>query len=301
MVLHRRDHVVVAPALPALPLERWQATKDTLHMWLQMIGKLRLELSPPEPEWAHVALYATSRGLTTGPMPYRDRTFQVDVDFVSHEVIVRASDGRERSLRLEPRTVAAFFGDLFAMLESIDIVVHITQTPQEVPDPIPFEKDTVHASYDADAANRFWRQLSFVDTVFKEHRAPFAGRHSPVHFFWGSFDLAYTRYSGKTAAPPPGAGRMMQLAMDVEEIYAGYWPGDARYPEPALGAYAYPKPPGIETRKIGPGQAMWHDQIGLFLLPFEAVRTAADPVAALHEFLSTTFDECRSCAGWSAS
>jgi uncharacterized protein DUF5996 len=301
VVLHRRDRVVVAPALPALPLAQWQATKDTLHMWLQMIGKLRLELSPAEPEWAHVALYVTSRGLTTGPLPYRDRTFEVDVDLVSHEVRIRASDGRERSLRLEPRTVAAFFADLFAMLESIDIVVHISQMPQEVPDPIPFEKDTKHASYDPDAANRFWRQLSFVDTVFKEHRAPFTGRHSPVHFFWGSFDLAYTRYSGKTAAPPPGAGRMMQVAMDVEEIYAGYWPGDARYPEPALGAYAYPKPSGIESREVGPSGAFWHEQIGLFLLPFETVRTAPDPVAALHEFLTTTFDECRSCAEWATA
>lgn len=300
MVLHRRDHVVVAPALPALPLAEWQATKDTLHMWLQIIGKLRLELSPPEPEWAHVALYVTSRGLTTGPIPYRDRTFQVDVDFTSHDVVVRSSDGRERALHLEPRTVAAFFADFFAMLEAMDIVVHISQLPQEVPGPIAFEKDDVHGSYDAEAVGRFWRQLSFADTVFKEHRAPFAGRHSPVHFFWGSFDLAYTRYSGKTAAPPQGAGRMMQLAMDVEEIYAGYWPGDARYPEPAFGAYVYPKPPGIEGRAVGPMSAKWNEQIGLFLLPFEAVRTAPDPVAALHEFLATTFEECRSCAGWTA-
>lgn len=299
MVLHRRDHVVVAPALPSLALAQWQATKDTLQMWLQMIGKLRLELSPAEPEWAHVTLYVTSCGLTTGPMPYRDRTFQVDVDLIAHELRIESSDGRKRSLRLEPRTVAAFFGDLFALLESIDIVVHITQLPQEVPDPIPFEKDTVHASYDADAVTRFFRQLSFCDTVFKEHRAPFVGRHSPVHFFWGSFDLAYTRYSGKPAAPPEGAGRMMQAAMDVEEIYAGYWPGDARYPEPALGAYVYPKPLGLESRKVGPVGAGWNDGIGLFLLPFEAVRTASDPVAALHEFLRTTFDECRMCAGWS--
>lgn len=298
MVLHRRDHVVVAPSLPALPLAQWQATKDTLHMWLQVIGKLRLELSPPEPEWAHVALYVTSRGLTTGPIPYKDRTFQVDVDLVAHDVVIRTSDGLERSLQLEPRTVADFFGDFFALLEAMDIVVHIGQMPQEVPDPIAFEKDTVHASYDAAAVGAFFRQLSFADTVFKAHRAPFEGRHSPVQFFWGSFDLAYTRYSGKRTSPPPGANRMMRIAMDAEEIYAGYWPGDARYPEPAFGAYVYPKPSGIEARKVGPAGAAWNDAIGLFLLPFETVRTAADPVKALDEFLATTFDECRSCAGW---
>ena len=298
MVLHRRDNVVIAPALPALPLESWQATKDTLQLCLQMIGKLKLELAPPEPEWAHVTLLVTSRGLTTGPVPYRDRTFQIDVDLVTHDLRIVSNDGRERSLRLEPRTVASFFGDLFALLEAMDIVVDINETPQEVPDPIVFEKDNIHASYDADSVTKFFRQLSFADTVLKAHRAPFEGRHSLVQFFWGGFDLAYTRYSGKGAPPPPGASKMMQIAMDVEEIYAGFWPGDARYPNPAFGAYVYPKPAGLEQRTIGPTGAAWNEQIGLFILPFETVRTAADPVAALNEFLSTTFEECRACAGW---
>ena len=301
MVLHRRAHVVTAPALPALPLDEWRATKDTLQLYLQTIGKLKIELSPAEPEWGHITLFVTSRGLTTGPVPYRDRTFQIDVDLVAHELQIRSSDGSEKSLKLEPRTVASFYEDLFALLESMDIVVDVNPIPQEVADPISFEKDDVHKSYDADAVSRFFRQLAFADTVFKEHRAPFGGRHSPVQFFWGGFDLAYTRYSGKSAPPPPGASRMMRIAMDVEEIYAGFWPGDARYPAPAFGAYVYPKPDGIERRVIGPKSAAWNDQIGLFLLPFEAVRTAADPVGALREFLTTTYEECRACARWPAS
>jgi len=301
MVLHRRDHVVIAPALPALPLEDWRATKDTLQLYLQTIGKLKLELSPPEPEWAHVTLFVTSRGLTTGPVPYRDRTFQIDVDLVAHELHVLTSDGRAETLKLEPRTVASFYEDLFALLESLDIIVDINPIPQEVADPIAFDKDDIHASYDTDAVTRFFRQLSFADSMLKEHRAPFEGRHSPVHFFWGGFDLAYTRYSGKTAPPPAGASRMMRIAMDVEEIYAGFWPGDFRYDAPAFGAYIYPKPEGIEHRVIGPAGAAWNEQIGLFLLPFEVVRTAPDPVAALREFLTTTYEECRQCAGWKAA
>jgi len=292
---------VIAPALPALPLEEWRATKDTLQLYLQMIGKLKIALSPPEPEWAHVTLFVTSRGLTTGPVPYRDRTFQIDVDLVTHELQRRSSDGRERSLKLEPRTVASFYEDLFALLEAIDIVVDINPIPQEVADPIAFDKDDIHSTYDDGAVTRFFRQLSFADTVLKEHRAPFEGRHSPVQFFWGGFDLAYTRYSGKTAPPPAGASRMMQIAMDAEEIYAGFWPGDFRYPAPAFGAYVYPRPEGIERRVIGPKGAAWNEQIGLFILPFEAVRTAPDPVAVLREFLMTTYEECRACAGWQAA
>ena len=298
MVLHRRDRVVTAPALPALPYESWRETKDTLQLYLQIVGKLRLELSPVEPEWAHVALYVTSTGLTTGPIPHRDRTFQVDVDLVGHQVSVRSSDGRARSLALEPRTVASFFGDVFALLEAIDIVVHVNPIPQEVPDPIAFEKDAVHASYDAQAVTRFFEMLSFADTVFKEFRAPFTGRHSAVHFFWGSFDLAYTRYSGKPAAPPPGAGRMMRVAMDVEEIYTGFWPGDGRYPAPAFAAYAYPKPPDIEKRIVRPDGAAWNDPAGLFILPYDAVRASADPIATLRQFLDSAYEECAACAGW---
>lgn len=301
MVLHRRAHVVTAPALPALPLADWRATKETLQLYLQMVGKLKMELSPPEPEWAHVTLFVTSRGLTTGPVPYRDRTFQIDVDLVTHGLHISSSDGREQSLKLEPRTVASFYEDFIALLESMDILVDINPIPQEVADPIAFDKDDLHASYDADAVTTFFRQLSFADTVLKEHRAPFEGRHSPVQFFWGGFDLAYTRYSGRRAPPPAGASRMMQIAMDVEEIYAGFWPGDFRYDAPAFGAYVYPKPAGIENRVIGPKGAAWNEQIGLFLLPFEVVRTAPDPIAALREFLSTTYEECRDCAGWKAS
>ena len=297
MVLHRRADVV-APALPALPLESWVQTKDTLQLYTQIAGKLRLALSPPEPEWAHVALYLTSRGLTTGPIPYRDRTFQADFDLWDHRFEIRASDGRSEAVPLSARSVADFYNDVFAMLDELGIVVDISMIPQEVPGPIAFDKDTIHASYDGDAVRRFFTILSFSDTVFKEHRAPFLGRHTPVQFFWGSFDLAYVRYSGKPAPPPEGVTRWMRLSMDAEEVYAGFWPGDARYPAPAFGAYVYPKPPGLEALKVGPDTAAWNQQIGLFILPYEAVRTASSPVDELRAFLRSTFDTCVECAGW---
>lgn len=299
MVLHRRAGLVAPKALPELPLESWAATKSTLQMYAQIIGKLRLELCPPEPEWAHVTLYVTSRGLTTGPMPYRDRTLQADFDFVDHRLLVASSDGRSESVPLSARPVADFYDDVFAMLDELEIAIDINPIPQEVPDPIAFDKDTIHASYDRDYVRRFWEILTFVDSAFKEHRAPYRGRHSLVQFFWGGFDLAYARYSGKPAEPPPGTNKMMRLSMDAEEIYAGFWPGDARYPAPAFGAYIYPKPPGLESLKIGPDTAAWNDQIGLFLLPYEAVRTAASPLDELRRFLTTTFETCAACANWS--
>lgn len=298
MVLHRRSHGV---ALPELPLETWQASKDTLQLYTQIIGKLRLALSPPEPEWAHVVLYVTSRGLTTGPIPYRDRTFQVDFDFIAHKLIINASDGTSESIGLGPRRVADFYADVFALLEELDIIVDINPIPQELPNPISFEKDTLHAAYDADAVHRFWQALTFADTVLKIHRAPFFGRHSLVHFFWGGFDLAYTRYSGKPATPPPGANKMMRLSMDVEEVYTGFWMGDARYPAPAFASYVYPKPPKLETFGVRPSAAAWNEQVGLFILPYDAVRTADDPTAALLEFFASTYQVCSECSGWDAS
>ncbi len=298
MVLHRPAGLV-APPLPALPLEPWAATKDTLQLYTQVVGKLRLAVSPPEPEWAHVVFYVTSRGLTTGPIPYRDRTFQVDFDFIGHQLTIASSDGGSETVPLLPRPVADFYEVVFAMLDELRIEADINPIPQEVPNPIAFDKDTIHASYDKDAVRRFWEVLTFVDAAFKEHRAPYRGRHSLVQFFWGSFDLAYTRYSGKPAMPPPGTNRMMRLSMDAEEIYAGFWPGDARYPAPAFGAYIYPKPPGLESLPIGPEKAEWNEQIGLFLLPYEAVRTAASPLDELRLFLRTTFETCASCGAWS--
>jgi hypothetical protein len=227
-------------AWPALPLEPWKDTRDTLHMYMQVVGKIRLGLSPPEPEFGQVALYLTARGLTTGPMPYGDINLQIDFDFIDHQVYFTTSDGRLERLALLPRSVRDFYADVLAALRALHIEVAINPKPQEVPNPIPFPDDIVHASYDASSVNAFWRILSSVDSVFKAFRAPYRGRHTPVNVWWGSCDLAYARYSGRAASPPPSAGYIMRHSMDAEEIAAGFWAGDDRYPAPAFYAYAYP-------------------------------------------------------------
>jgi len=298
MVLHRPGHVLVEPALAELPLDAWESTKDTLQLYMQVVGKIRLALAPPEPQWAHVTLYVTSRGLTTGPMPLRNRTLQIDFDFIAHKLILTASDGGSQSLNLTPRSVANFYDDVFALLEELKIVIDINPIPQEVPTPISFEKDTIHASYDRDFVHRFWQILVFADSALKKHRAPFPGRHTPVHFFWGGFDLAYTRYSGRPATPPPTAPWLIRTSMDAEEIYAGFWMGDARFPEPAFGAYVYPKPDGLELVKIRPASAFWNEKIGLFLLRYDDVRKASSPADTVLEFFSSTYAACASCARW---
>ncbi len=286
---------------PSLPLTQWQGTKDTVQLYMQIVGKIRMALAPPEPEWSHVTFYVTSRGLTTSPMPYRGETFQVDFDFIAHKLIVGRSDGRTGALNLEPRSVASFYERVMSLLSDMGISVEITPMSQEVPDPMAFAKDTIHSSYDAEHVHRFWQVLSLIDSVLKRHRAPFRGRHTPVHFFWGGFDLAYTRYTGKPASPPPNANFLFRTSMDVEEIYAGFWPGDARFPEPALAAYVYPKPPDIARRIVRPSTASWNEQLGLFVVRYEDIRTAPSPEEAILEFFSSTYEECASCAGWDRS
>jgi len=301
MVLRGRADVVTSQAWPELPLAAWQASKDTLQLYTQIVGKIRLALAPPEPQWAHVTLYVTARGLTTSPMPYRDKTIQMDFDFVAHKFIIDVSDGGSLSLDLRPRSVADFYADVFALLEELGVVVHVNPIPQEIPDPISFEKDTIHSAYDPEYVHRFWQVLATVDTVFKRHRAPFNGRHTPVHFFWGSFDLAYTRYCGRPATPPPGSNRMMRLSMDAEELYAGFWPGDARLPEPAFGVYIYPKPDGLEAAKIAPSAAAWNADIGLFVLRYDDVRRSSSPADMVLEFLASTYTGCATMAAWDRS
>lgn len=283
---------------PALPLSAWKDTKDTLHMYAQLVGKVRLALSPAEPEWAHVTLYVTSRGLTTTPIPDAGRTFQIDFDFISHELVISTSDGETRTLALKPRTVAAFYAEVIALLRELKMSVVISPLPQEVANPIPFVDDTKHASYDAEAVHRFWQALSRSDSVMKEFRAPYRGRHTPVQFFWGSFDLSYSRFSGLPADPPPKANRLMRVAMDAQEICFGFWPGDDRFPEAAYFAYGYPRPPGVAQAKILPSLAWWNEQTGLFLVRYEDVRTAESPRKALLEFLSSTYEACATLAGW---
>lgn len=283
---------------PSLPLAEWRATCDTLHMYAQIAGKIRLALAPNEPEWAQVPLYVTARGLTTSVMPIGDRVFEIDFDLIAHKVDVAVSDGQMRSIALlPPRGVADFYQEFMSTLGALGIDAKISTMPQEVPDPIRFTQDRRHATYDPEYANRFLRILSQVDAVFKEHRAPFRGRHTLVQFFWGSFDLAYARYSGRPATPP-STDVIMRSAMDAEEVCAGFWPGDDRFPEPAFWCYAYPKPAGVEQLVIKPSGAAWNPKLGEFILRYDDMRAQASPRKALLEFLSSTFDGYAKLARW---
>jgi len=277
---------------PELPYESWRDTRDTLHMKLQVVGKVRLALAPFEPQWANVPLYVTARGLTTSPLRHPSgEIFDVDVDLHDHHVRVRTGAGRVEDVELRARPVAEFYEELMRALQRAQVPTEITTTPSEVPDPIPFPDDTTHAAYDPEWAHRFWRALASIDSVMKEHRAPFRGRASPVHFFWGTFDLASTRYSGR-AAEPYGDNEIFRKSTDAEQFCGGWWPGDARVPAPTFFAYAYPKPDGIENE---PG---WDDGMGEFLLPYEDVRTAADPRRALLDFLERTYEAGARLARW---
>jgi uncharacterized protein DUF5996 len=280
---------------PELPYDAWRDTLDTLHMKLQVVGKLRLALSPFEPEWANVPLYVTARGLGTSPLRHPSgEVFDVDVDLHDHAARVRTGDGRVEEVALRARPVAEFYEELMGALERSGVPVEITTLPSEVPDPIPFPDDTTHATYDPEWAHRFWRTLATVAAAMKEHRAPFRGRHTPVHFFWGTFDLAYTRYNGRPAEPH-GDNVIMRRSTDAEQICCGWWPGDERVPAPTFFAYAYPKPTGIESE---PG---WDDAMGELLLPYDDVRTAADPRRALLDWLERTYGAGARLRGWDAA
>ncbi len=290
--------MTASAAWPEIPYETWKDTKDTLHMYTQVIGKLRLALSPPEPQWAHTALYVTARGLTTGPVPFEDRVFQVDFDLIDHALSIAASDGGSHRIALVPRTVADFYAMVMGALRSLGIDVDVSIVPSEVPDPIPFPEDTVHASYDPGSVGRFWRTLVQVDTVLRAHRGSFLGRSSPVNFFWGTFDLAYTRYSGRAAEPPPGSGLIYRRSANAEQICAGFWPGNEQFAHPAFFSYPYPKPEGVERAQILPAAASWSDDIGEFLLPYDDVRTAASPAQDLLAFFMSTYRAGATLAGW---
>jgi len=275
---------------PALPLEEWKQTCDTLHLWTQVPGKVRLALSPEEPEWQQVVLYVTSRGLTTGPVPFGERTFEIAFDFLAHKVTIWTSDGPMREIALVPQSVAAFYATMLKALNGLGIVVQLNPMPQEVPNPIPLNEDTTHAAYDRTAIAKFWQILSRVDMVLREHRAPFRGRQTLVQFFWGTFDLAYARFSGRPVALPPNANLMMRKGGDAEEVCAGFWFGDDRLPEPAFYCYTYPKQDGLENAKVRPAAASWNKDLGEFILRYEDVRTSASPRAAILDFLQSTFE-----------
>lgn len=277
-------------AWPDLPYNAWKETCDTIHMYSQIPGKIRLALSPPEPEWQHTALYVNSRGLTTGPIPYGDRTFEMQFNFVTNYFEITTSDGPTATIVLEARTVADFYTEVMASLARLGIAVAIKPMPQEVPNPIPLDKDTEHDTYEPGEVERFWTILSRVDAIFREFRAPFRGRHTQIQFFWGTFDLAYSRFSGKPAQPPPGVNSIMRESMDAEETCFGFWFGDERFGEAALYSYAYPKPEGIERAKIRPEKAFWDEKSGLFILRYADVRALPAPKDAVLEFLKSCYE-----------
>jgi hypothetical protein len=282
---------------PALPYDAWKDTRDTVHMYTQVAGKLRLALAPFEPQWANVPLYVTARGLTTSPMPLGPRTLEVVFDFFDHGVELETSDGRVARIELEPRTVADFYAEFLRALDALDARVEFTARPSEVPDPIPFAEDTVHRSYDRDAVNRFFRVLSRVDTTLKEHRAGFRGRHTPVHFFWGTFDLAYARFCGRDIEPS-GDNVILRKSTDEEQMAAGWWPGSEQFPEPAFFAFYFPPPDGLEREPVGPDAAFWSDDLGEFLLRYDDARAAPDTREAILEFLRRTYETSARFCHW---
>jgi len=281
---------------PPLPLNEWQSTYRTLHMWTQIVGKVRMTLSPPLNHWWHVALYVNSRGLTTGPIPYARGIFEIQFDFQKHEVSISTSEGKGASLPLRSESVAAFYGGLFEALGSLGIAVRINLMPQEVAGAVPFDRDYANCSYDPEYANRFWRILVSTAKVLGRFRANFTGKCSPVHFFWGSFDLACTRFSGRLA--PARKGVISGPAYSHEVSSAGFWPGGGAVDGPAFYSYAVPQPAGIETQPVRPAGAGWNTQLSEFILMYDDVRRAGSPEEALYEFLESTYDAGALLAGW---
>jgi uncharacterized protein DUF5996 len=286
-----------ADAWPSLPLKEWQDTYATLHMWTQIVGKIRLTQTPLENHWWNSVLYVTSRGLSTSPIPYGVRTFEIDFDFIDHRLLIQTSDGVIKSLALEPRSVADFYGELMETLRSLGIEVQIKHPkPDEVAEPIPFAEDHKHASYDAEYANRFWRILVQADRVFKQFRSRFIGKCSPVHFFWGSFDLAVTRFSGRRAPERPGADAITREAYSHEVISHGFWPGGGTVESPLFYSYTAPAPAGLDKEPIHPGS--YSTEMSEFVLPYDDVRLAASPEESLLEFMQSTYDAGARLANW---
>ena len=289
---------------PELPYAAWKDTRDTLQLWTQIAGKIRLALTPWLNHSWHVALYVTARGLTTGPIPYGEGTFQIDFDFIDHALSVSSSDGDARRLPLRPMTVADFYAQVFAALGELGIDVSIGTMPCEIAECVRFDADTAHKSYDRDYANRFWRVLVAAHEVMSRFRTGFLGKASPVHFFWGSFDLAVTRFSGRRAPRHPGGvphlpDAVAQEAYSHEVSSAGFWPGGGGPVDyAAFYSYAYPAPDGFAAAKVKPAAAFFSKDLGEFLLPYDAVRSASDPDAALMEFLQSTYDAAADLAKW---
>jgi hypothetical protein len=289
--------------LPQLPTAQWRDTCETLHLFTQIVGKIRLKRSPWLNHSWHVTLYVTARGLSTSPIPDGARTFQIDFDFIAHDLQISTSDGAQRQFALSGHSVASFYQAVMAALGQLDIDVAIDEMPNEVAEPIKFSQDTRHASYDPDAVRRFLQILVSADRVFKQFRTGFIGKASPVHFFWGSFDLAVTRFSGRRAPRHPGGVPNLPDAVACEaysheESSAGFWPGSGAIDYPAFYSYAYPEPPGFRATKVRPDAAFFSEAVGEFILPYDAVRLAADPDSALLEFLQSTYEAAANTGKW---
>jgi len=288
---------------PRLDFADWSDTCATLHLWTQVVGKIRLKLAPMVNHWWQATLYVTARGLTTSAMPYRNLYVQIEFDFVDHLLLLRTSDGPVERFALAPMSVADFYNEAMRRLRSLDVDIHIWTMPSEIPDAIPFDQDRQHASYDADAAQRFWRQLVQADRLLHQFRSSFLGKCSPVHFFWGSFDMAVTRFSGRTApamdrGAPNVAAWVMREAYSHEVSSCGFWPGNGGFGRAAFYSYAYPEPDGFASAPVLPLSAYYDDGLKQFVLLYEAVRTAANPDQAVLDFLQTTYEACADRAGW---
>jgi hypothetical protein len=290
-------------AWPELPLAAWAETYSALHRWTQIVGKVRLAQSPWLNHSWHATLYVTPRGLSTSSIPHGQRAFQIDFDFINHQLIVQSSDGTTGGFPLEPQSVAAFYARLMQALARLNLPVTIHKSPNEVEDPIPFDQDNVHQAYDAVYANRFWRVLLQVDRLFRQFRARFVGKCSPVHFFWGAADLAVTRFSGRRAPEHPGGipnlpDWVTREAYSHEVSSCGFWPGGGPIDYPAFYAYAYPEPAGCADATVRPAEAFYSSDLREFILPYDVVRQAPDPDETLLDFLQTTYAAGADLAGW---
>ena len=288
---------------PVLSYEQWRDTQATLHRWTQIVGKIRLAQTPWVNHSWHVPLYLTARGLTTTPIAYGSRIFEIEFDFIDHQLRIQTTEGRTETLRLAPRTVADFYRELFARLQSLGLEISIRAMPNEIPDAVPLDQDREHSAYDQEQVTRFWQALTQADRVLKVFRSRFIGKCSPVHFFWGSFDLAVTRFSGRRAPPHPGGvpnlpDWVAREAYSHEVSSCGFWPGGDALPHPVFYAYAYPEPEGFKSATVGPAGARYDPTLGEFLLPYDDVRQSPSPDVAVLEFLQTSYQAAADLGGW---
>lgn len=283
---------------PALPLQDWKDTCETVHRWTQIVGKIRLALTPLVNHWWNVPLYVSARGFTTSAMPCGDRWLDMELDFIDHQLHVRTSDGAQRNVELRPRSVADLYGEVLSVLHSLNLDIHIWPVPVEIEDPIPLDGDETHRSYDREAIQRFWRIVARTEFLLTRFRSEFIGKCSPVHFFWGGFDLAVTRFSGRTAPPRPDADAITREGYSHEVSSVGFWPGDSRLPLPSFFSYAAPEPEGFRDCKVQPAAAYYHSSLNGFYLHYDDMRKADDPEQTLLDFCHSTYDAAANLGKW---